>query len=133
MANCHIFFKCENLQKVGAFKARGATNKVLQLGNVNGVCTHSSGNHGQALAYVGGILNIPAVVVMPENSPNVKKAGVRGYGAEIVECGPTLKDREEATEKLVAERGLVFVPAYNDHDIVTGQATCAYEFYKELD
>ena len=96
LTGCKAFWlKCENFQKIGAFKPRGAFNKLLQLGNnVSSVCTHSSGNHAQALAYAAKTLGIPAYIVMPQNSPSVKKKAVEGYGATIIESGNTLKDRE---------------------------------------
>lgn len=96
MAGCAEFhLKCENFQKVGAFKPRGAFNKILQLENVSSVCTHSSGNHAQAVAYVASIFKIPAYIVMPQNSPSIKKEGVKGYGGNVIQSGNTLKDREE--------------------------------------
>ena len=104
-----VFFKCEQLQKVGAFKARGATNAVLSLGNAEaekGVGTHSSGNHGAALALAAKVRGIPAYVVMPANAPAVKKAAVAGYGGLIVECEPTLAARAATLEGLVAEHDL---------------------------
>lgn len=89
------------MQKIGAFKARGAFNKLLQLDkNVKSVCTHSSGNHAQALAYAATTLQLPSYIVMPQNSPIVKKNGVKGYGGKIIESGNTLKDREEAADKV---------------------------------
>jgi threonine dehydratase len=92
---CQLYLKCENLQKVGAYKARGATNKLLQLlkakPHLKGVCTHSSGNHGQALAYISHILKVPCYVVMPQNSPEVKRAAVKGYNSHVVDSGNTQK------------------------------------------
>lgn len=93
LLGCSLFLKCENLQKVGAYKARGATNKLLQLMRdkpaIRGVCTHSSGNHGQALAYISNLLSVPCYVVMPQNSPEIKRIAVKGYRANIVESGNT--------------------------------------------
>ncbi|KAJ2960808.1 hypothetical protein NQZ79_g3812 [Umbelopsis isabellina] len=99
----HLLFKCELLQKTGsAFKFRGASNAVMSLNEMDaqkGVCTHSSGNHAQALALAAKIRGIPAYVVMPNNSPEVKKSAVRGYGAQVIECEPTLQAREDAAKK----------------------------------
>ena len=117
MAGAELFFKCENLQKVGAFKFRGAANTVFSLSEqeaARGVATHSSGNHAQALALAARLRGIPAHIVMPENSPKVKVAAVRGYGARIVFCPPTQKDREQTLEKVVAETGAIFIHPYNN-------------------
>jgi threonine dehydratase len=127
MAGCEeLVLKCENLQKVGAFKARGAFNKLLQVDkNVSTVCTHSSGNHAQALAYAATTLGLRSYIVMPANSPPVKKSGVIGYGGHVVESGNTLKDREETAERVAKEHEALFVHPYNDLDIIAGQATAA--------
>jgi threonine dehydratase len=126
-AGCaHLYLKCENLQKVGAFKARGAFNKLLQLDkSVTSVCTHSSGNHAQALAYAATTLKMPSYIVMPQNSPLVKKNGVIGYGGKVIESGNTIKEREEAAERIKNQYGSYFVHPYNDLDIIAGQATAA--------
>lgn len=101
-----FYLKCENFQKVGAFKARGAFNKLLQLDKkVTSVCTHSSGNHAQALAYAATTLGMPSYIVMPANSPTVKKNGVVGYGGKVIESGNTLKDREEAADRVTKQYG----------------------------
>lgn len=129
-----IFLKCENLQKVGAFKARGAMNAVLSLSEeekVKGVATHSSGNHGQALAWAAKQMGIPAFIVMPSNSPHVKKAAVLGYGAEVIECEPTLQAREETLEKVLVRTGAHMVHPYNNYRVITGQATCAKEILEQ--
>ena len=129
------YFKCENFQKVGAFKARGATNTVLSLTveeKARGVCTHSSGNHGQALAYAAKLNNIDAQIVMPSNAPLVKKDAVKGYGANVIECTPTLAAREATVNDVVNEKGCTLVHPYNDNRIITGQATAAKEVYEEL-
>lgn len=127
LTGAHLFFKCENFQKVGAFKARGAMNAVLQTENPAGVATHSSGNHGQALAWAAKMKNMPATIVMPENAPQVKKDAVRGYGGKIVECAPTLVAREATLAQVVAETGATFIHPYNNELVIAGQATCARE------
>jgi len=131
-----LFFKCENFQKVGAFKARGAMNAVLSLREgekKNGVATHSSGNHGQALAWAARQMGMPAYIVMPSNSPNVKVAAVRGYGAEVILCEPTLQAREETLEAVVARTNAHFVHPYNNYPVITGQATCAKELLGQVE
>jgi threonine dehydratase len=117
IAGVHLHFKCENLQKVGAFKARGATNAVLSLDDEaagRGVATHSSGNHAAALAYAAGIRGVPAHVVMPSSAPPVKKAAVSGYGALITECEPTLEARETTLDEVVERTGATFIHAYDN-------------------
>lgn len=134
MAGCTIFFKCENFQKVGAFKARGATNAVLKLSpdqRSKGVATHSSGNHAAALARAASLVGISSYIVMPSNAPDIKKAAVKGYGGEIIECKPNLKAREVALAAVVEKTGAVFIPPYHDVTIIEGQATCALEFLSE--
>jgi threonine dehydratase len=135
MAGAHLFFKCENLQKVGAFKFRGAANTVFSLSEEEasgGVATHSSGNHAQALALAARLRGISAHIVMPENSPKVKVAAVRGYGARIVFCPPTQGDREQTLERVVAETGATFIHPYNNLGIIAGQATCALELLEQV-
>jgi threonine dehydratase len=135
MAGAELFFKCENLQKVGAFKFRGAANTVFSLTGADaakGVATHSSGNHAQALALAARLRGIPAHIVMPENSPKVKVAAVRGYGARIVFCPPTQRDREQTLESVVAETGAVFIHPYNNLGIIAGQGTCAMELLEQV-
>ena len=103
---------------------------MLQIGkSVSAVCTHSSGNHAQALSFAASTLGIPAYIVMPENSPIVKKKAVKGYGATVIECGNTLKEREEVAEKVMKQYNATFVHPYNDIDIITGQATVAKEIF----
>lgn len=134
MSGMHLFFKCESFQRVGAFKFRGAANAVFSLDDAqakNGVATHSSGNHAQALSLAAWMRGIPAYVVMPNNSPEVKQAAVREYGGKIVHCKPTLKDREETLQRVVAETGAHFVHAYDDPRVIAGQATCALELLDE--
>jgi threo-3-hydroxy-L-aspartate ammonia-lyase len=125
-----VHFKCENFQKVGAFKFRGAMNALLQLddaGRASGVVTHSSGNHGQALAAAGQILGVPVCVVMPHNAPGVKRAAVEGYGARVVTCAPTLAAREAAVAEQVERHGLHLVHPFDDWRVIAGQGTAAWE------
>ena len=129
-----LYFKCENFQKVGAFKYRGATNAILQLGKkelVNGVATHSSGNHAQALALAAKINGCKAFIVMPSNAPQSKKAAVIGYGAKVIECTPTLEARESTLQKVIDEKNAHFIHPYNDLRIISGQATAAKELIEE--
>ncbi len=136
LTGCTIIFKCENLQKVGAFKMRGASNAVLSLDKdelEKGVATHSSGNHAQALALAAKMASTKAYIVMPENAPAVKVAAVKSYGAEITFCKPTLSARESTLEKIVANTRAAFIHPYNDLRIITGQATAAYELHREVD
>jgi len=135
MAGAELFFKCENLQKVGAFKFRGAANTVFSLSEEEasrGVATHSSGNHAQALALAARLRGIPAHIVMPESSPKVKVAAVRGYGARIVFCAPTQRDRERTLEEVVAQTGATFIHPYNNPGIIAGQGTCALELLEQV-
>ena len=135
MTGASLYFKCENLQKVGAFKARGATNAVLQLSAEEagkGVATHSSGNHAQALALAARNRGIPAYIVMPSNSPAVKVNGVKDYGGEVIFCEPNLEARETTLQKVVADTGATFIHPYNDYRIICGQGTAALEFLDEV-
>lgn len=130
IAGATLFFKCENLQKVGAFKARGATNAVFSLSEeeaVRGVCTHSSGNHAAALARAAGLRRIPAYIVMPSSAPPVKKAAVAGYGAVITECEPTLEARETTLAEVQERTGAVFIHPYDDPRVIAGQGTAVLE------
>lgn len=134
IAGCEIYFKCENFQKVGAFKARGAANAVMKLTEeqkVNGVATHSSGNHAAALARAASVAGIKSYIVMPSNAPEIKKKAVAGYGGEIIECEPTLIARETTLKEVVARTGAVFIPPYDYLDVIEGQATCALEMWEE--
>jgi len=136
MSGANIFFKCENFQKVGAFKFRGACNAVFSLASEElekGVVTHSSGNHAQALALAAKIKGVPAFIIMPENAPVVKIDAVKGYGAEIVFCQPTLEARESTTEEVIKRTGATFIHPYNDFRIIAGQATTAKELIEEVD
>lgn len=134
IAGCKIFFKCENFQKVGAFKARGAANAVMKLSpeeRAKGVATHSSGNHAAALARAAGVAGIPSYIVMPSNAPEIKKKAVKGYAGEIIECEPNLKARETTLEAVVARTGATFIPPYDFMDVIEGQATCALELLED--
>jgi len=129
-----LYFKCENFQKMGAFKMRGATNAILQLSNEQkqkGIITHSSGNFAQAVALAAKRLDIKAYLVMPSNAPDIKKNAVINYGGEIIECKPTLEGRESTTKKLVKEKGVTFVHPFNDINVVMGHASVGKELLKE--
>jgi threonine dehydratase len=129
-----VFLKCENLQKVGAFKFRGACNAVFSLTETDaacGVCTHSSGNHAAALALAARMRGIAAYIVMPSNAPDVKKAAVAGYGGIITFCEPTLEARESTLAGIQKETGAVVVHPYNDERVIAGQGTAALELLEE--
>ena len=130
-----LFFKCENFQKVGAFKFRGACNAIGALSpemGQRGIITHSSGNHGQAVALAARLKGYPATVVMPDNAARVKIEAVREYGAEIVFCAPNTPARAAAVEQLLAERGGVFIPPYDHPDVIAGQGTAAKELLEDV-
>ncbi|MCB0637686.1 MAG: threonine/serine dehydratase [Lewinella sp.] len=130
MAGARLFFKCENFQKIGAFKMRGAASAALRLSEeerAHGLATHSSGNHAQAVARAARELGVPAYIVMPENAPAVKVAATRGYGAEVIFCESTPEAREATLERVVAEKGAYFIHPYNNYDVIAGQATAAKE------
>ena len=130
-----LFFKCESLQRVGAFKARGAANAVLALDREvaeRGVATHSSGNHGAALALAAATRGIPSWVVVPTSAPAVKRAAVSRYGATVIDCPPTLAGRESALESLVAETGATVVHPYDDPWVIAGQGTAALELLEDV-
>lgn len=134
MAGAQVVFKCENLQKVGAFKFRGACNAVMSLTDAEaqrGVATHSSGNHAAALALAARLRGIPAYIVMPKGSPAVKRAAVEGYGGRITWCEPTLAARETALAEVVAETGAAFVHPYDDPRVIAGQGTAALELLED--
>ena len=136
LAGRELFFKCENLQRIGAFKIRGAANMIGGLSDeavARGVVTQSSGNHGQAVALAAALRGIPAHVVMPETAAAVKRRAVAGYGAHIVLCEPTLAAREAAAERLLAETGASYVPPYDHPEIVAGQATVTLELLAQVD
>ena len=130
-----VFLKCENLQKVGAFKFRGACNAVYSLTAeeaARGVCTHSSGNHAAALALAARMRGIPAYIVMPNNAPSVKKNAVAGYGGLITFCEPTLVARENTLERISLDTGANVVHPYNDERVITGQGTAALELLEDI-
>ena len=130
-----IFFKCENFQKIGAFKFRGGWNAISSLNDeeaVNGVCTHSSGNHAQAVAYAAMKRNIPAYIVMPNNAPKVKLQAVEGYEAKITLCEPTLKARRDTLDEIAKETGAHIVHPFNDPKVIAGQGTAALELIEEI-
>ena len=135
MTGIDFYFKCENFQKIGAFKIRGGMNAALTLDEnqlKNGIATHSSGNHAQALAFAAKMLGIKAYIVMPKSSPQVKVNAVKGYGAEVIICEANQAAREEALNKVVNETGAAFIHPYDDYRVITGQATCVKEFIEEI-
>lgn len=130
-----LYFKCENLQKAGAFKARGATNAVFSLSDAQaerGVATHSSGNHGAALARAAQLRNIPAYIVVPHNASRAKRAAVQRYGGKLIFCEPTLAAREAAAAQLVAETGAELIHPFDDFRVMAGQGTAAVELLEEV-
>jgi len=129
-----VALKCENFQKIGAFKIRGATNALLQLDEGRrkvGVVTHSSGNHAQAVAQAGRWLGVPVAVVMPSNAPSIKRAATEGYGAKVYPCEPNLAARESAVAALIAEHGYTLIHPFDDWDVIAGQATAALELIEQ--
>lgn len=134
IAGSEIYFKCENFQKIGAFKIRGGMNASLTLSAEklkNGLATHSSGNHAQAIAFAAKQLGTKAYIVMPNNSPAVKVAAVKGYGAQITFCEPTQAARESTMQKIIEDTGAEFIHPYDDYRVITGQATCAKELIED--
>ena len=134
IVGAELFFKCENLQKVGAFKFRGACNAVFSLSEEDaqkGVATHSSGNHAAALALAGRMRGIAAHIVMPENSPEIKKKAVAGYGAKITFCKPTLQARESTLAQVIEETGATEIHPYNNFHVIAGQGTAAKELIED--
>lgn len=134
MSGCQVFFKCENLQRAGAFKFRGAYNVLSQLSaeeRKRGVIAHSSGNHAQAVALAAKLLDIDAIIVMPKNSSPVKIQATQGYGATIILCDSTIEARVEVTQKLIDENSYVLVHPYNDADIISGAGTAVLELINE--
>jgi threonine dehydratase len=135
LTGAELFFKCENFQKAGAFKVRGATNAVFGLSDedaAKGVCTHSSGNHALSLSYAAGRRGIPCNVVMPRTAPQAKKDAVRGYGGIITECEPSTSSREDVFAQVQARTGGDFVHPYNDPRVIAGQGTCSFEFIGKM-
>lgn len=136
LTGAELFFKCENFQKAGAFKIRGATNAVFSLSDEEaerGIATHSSGNHAAAVALAAQWRGVKAYVVMPENAPDVKRVAVAGYGAQIIPCKPTLQAREEGLAEVVERTGATFIHPYNNHQVIAGQGTCALELCEEVE
>ncbi len=130
-----IFFKCENMQRVGAFKFRGAWNAISMIPDEDlkrGVCTHSSGNHAQAIALAAKEKGIPAYIVMPENSPLVKLNAVKSYGAEVIMCTPTLEARETTAKSVIERTGAHFIHPYDNPNVIAGQGTCSLELIEEV-
>ncbi|GFE49773.1 serine/threonine dehydratase [Roseobacter cerasinus] len=136
LTGAELFFKCENFQKAGAFKVRGASNAVFGLSDemaARGVATHSSGNHALSLSYAAGRRGIPCHVVMPRTAPEAKKAAVRGYGGIITECEPSTTSREAVFAEVQADTSADFVHPYNDPRVIAGQATCSMELLEQVD
>ena len=136
LTGAELYFKCENFQKAGAFKVRGASNAVFGLPDdmlERGVATHSSGNHALSLSYAAGRRGIPCTVVMPRTAPQAKKDAVRGYGGRIIECEPSTSSREATFAEVVAETGAEFVHPYNDPRVIAGQATCSRELLDQVE
>src|SRR6476646_3716280 len=134
IAGANLFFKCENFQKIGAFKIRGGMNAVLSVSKEklkNGVATHSSGNHAQAIAFAAREVGAKAYIVMPNNSPRVKVDAVRGYGGEIIFCDPNQQAREATLQEVVGRTGAEFIHPYNDYRVINGQATCVLELMQQ--
>jgi Threonine dehydratase len=134
IAGCEVRFKCENFQRMGAFKMRGAANAIMQLSDQqkrNGVITHSSGNFAQAISLAAKELGVRAYIVMPSSAPKVKKSAVAGYGGEIVECEPNIKAREATVDKIVKEKGCTFIHPSNDLNVILGQGTATIELLED--
>ncbi|MFD2561193.1 threonine ammonia-lyase [Aquimarina rubra] len=134
ISGADLYFKCENFQRMGAFKMRGATHAILRLSDKEkskGVVTHSSGNFAQALSLAAQSLGVKAYIVMPSNAPQVKKDAVATYGGHIIECPPTHKDREETANRIQTEKGATFLHPYNDHNVILGQGTAALELLED--
>ena len=130
MLSCEVFFKCENLQRIGAFKFRGAYNAMSRLTETEkrrGVVTYSSGNHAQAVALVGRMLSVPVTVVMPEDAPALKLSATKGYGAEVLTYDPVTGSREAIAAALLEARGCVMIPPFDHPDVIAGQGTAALE------
>lgn len=135
LTGAHLFFKCENLQRSGSFKARGAFNALLTCSDTTldrGVATHSSGNHGAALALAAGVRAVPAFVVVPTSAPRIKRAAIEHYGAKIVDCAPTLSARAAMLERVVADTGAHYVAPFDDPAVIAGQGTAVLELLDEI-
>ncbi|OJV19949.1 MAG: serine dehydratase [Dyadobacter sp. 50-39] len=136
LSGAELYFKCENLQKIGSFKARGGLNAVLSLSAdqlANGVITHSSGNHAQAIAFSAQKVGAKCYIVMPDNSPKVKIAAVEGYGATITFCKNTPEDRQGTVDAIVARTGATFIHPFNNYEVIAGQATAAKELLEDVE
>ena len=136
IAGCQLFFKCENFQKVGAFKMRGAANAIFSYrpeDRVNGFACHSSGNHGQAVALAAKLAGSKAYVVMPKNASQVKIDAVKAYGAEVIHCEPSDEARAATCNEVIEKTGAILVHPYNDYNIIAGQATVTKELIEEVD
>ncbi|WP_020595679.1 threonine ammonia-lyase [Spirosoma panaciterrae] len=134
LAGASLFFKCENFQKIGAFKARGGLNAILQVvqhQEGQAITTHSSGNHAQAVAFAARQVGLPAYIVMPRTAPKVKKEAVLGYGAEVIECEPTLEAREAGVREVMERTGAVLVHPFDDDRVIAGQATATKELIED--
>jgi threonine dehydratase len=134
MSGAQLFFKCENFQKVGAFKMRGASSAAVRLSAEQlrkGLATHSSGNHAQAVALSARLLGVPAYIVMPENAPAIKQAATKGYGAQVTFCENTLAARASTLAAVVEQTGATFIHPYNNYDVIAGQATAAKELIED--
>jgi threonine dehydratase len=135
LAGCEVYFKCENFQKIGAFKARGGLNAALSLDEKSlekGLCTHSSGNHAQAIALAAKMLNTRAYIVMPDNAPEIKKKGVLALGGTVIECEPTLEAREKGVQDVIEKYGATFIHPFDNYDVIAGQATASKELLEEV-
>ena len=135
LTGANLYFKCENFQKVGAFKMRGASSATLSLTDdeqQKGIATHSSGNHAQAVARAAQMLDIPAYIVMPSNAPKIKVEATKGYGAQITFCEPTLESRETTLDQVVQSTGATFIHPYNNYNVIGGQATAAKELLEDI-
>ena len=133
IGDMEILLKCENLQHVGAFKFRGASNAVMMLGDAaeSGVCTHSSGNHAQALALAAKLRGVPAYIVMPRTAPRVKVMGVKSHGAEITFCEPNLAARESTAAEIIERTGAALIHPYDNPDVIAGQGTASMELFEQ--
>jgi threonine dehydratase len=134
IAGASLFFKCENLQKIGAFKARGGINAALSLPketSKKGICTHSSGNHAQAVALAAKMLGTKAYIVMPKNAPIIKMEGVKQLGADLILCEPTLQARETGVLEIINKYGAAFIHPFDNYDVIAGQATAAKELFED--
>lgn len=135
LTGANLFFKCENFQKVGAFKFRGAFNAISQLSKDDGqkgIITHSSGNHAQAVALASKICGYKATIVMPQNAPKIKVNAVHDYGAKIVFCENNIESRQDTTDQIISDTGGTFIHPYNDPIVIAGQGTCAKELLEEI-